>query len=136
MGWVPQNIAPVLGATLLFGGYALAILITSIQHGIKTGIGEAVHPTKIFGDVLSYIRLYALALAGSLMAITFNQMASNVNLALGIFIILLGHLVNLVIVAMAGTIHGLRLNFLEWYHYCFEGGGKLFNPLQLKRPKI
>jgi V/A-type H+/Na+-transporting ATPase subunit I len=136
MGWVPLDMASIIGRTLLFGGYAVAILSTCFQHGIKTGIAEGLHPTKIFGDVLSYIRLYALALAGSLMAITFNQMGESVNMVLGIFIILLGHLVNLVIVAMAGTIHGLRLNFLEWYHYCFEGGGKLFNPLQLKRPKI
>jgi V/A-type H+-transporting ATPase subunit I len=26
-------------------------------------------------------------------------------------------------------VHGLRLNFLEWYHYCFDGGGRLFKPL-------
>jgi V/A-type H+-transporting ATPase subunit I len=31
---------------------------------------------------------------------------------------------------MGGVIHGLRLNFLEWYHYSFEGGGKRFNPLK------
>jgi V/A-type H+-transporting ATPase subunit I len=31
---------------------------------------------------------------------------------------------------MGGTIHGLRLNFLEWYHYSFEGGGKPFDPLR------
>jgi len=86
--------------------------------------------------VLSYLRLYALGLAGSLMAVTFNQMGTEFGLATGVFIILLGHIANLGIVAMAGTIHGLRLNFLEWYHFCFEGGGKLFNPLQLRRPKI
>jgi len=31
---------------------------------------------------------------------------------------------------MSGVIHGLRLNFIEWYHYSFEGDGKLFNPLK------
>jgi V/A-type H+-transporting ATPase subunit I len=136
MGWVPKPTAQVLGQAFLFGGFALAIFTTIIQHGIKTGVSEALHVTKIFGDVLSYLRLYALGLAGSLMAVTFNQMGTEFGLATGVFIILLGHIANLGIVAMAGTIHGLRLNFLEWYHFCFEGGGKLFNPLQMRRPKI
>jgi len=32
---------------------------------------------------------------------------------------------------MGGVIHGLRLNFIEWYHYSFDGDGKLFDPLKL-----
>ena len=136
MGWVPKEYAPILGEGLLAGGFALAIIAAILQHGIKSAFAEALHVTNIFGDVLSYLRLYALGLAGALMAMTFNQMGAEFNFAIGIFIILLGHIANLGIVAMAGTIHGLRLNFLEWYHYSFEGGGKLFNPLQLRRPKI
>jgi len=136
MGWVPKALAQILGEIFLGGGFALAIIATILQHGIKSGIAEALHVTKIFGDVLSYLRLYALGLAGALMAMTFNQMGADFNFAIGIFIILLGHIANLGIVAMAGTIHGLRLNFLEWYHFCFEGGGKLFKPLQLRRPKL
>ncbi|EPP35519.1 putative V-type sodium ATP synthase subunit I domain protein [Chlamydia psittaci 84-8471/1] len=31
---------------------------------------------------------------------------------------------------MGGVIHGLRLNFIEWYHYSFDGGGKLLHPLK------
>ena len=68
MGWVPKAYAQILGEGLLGGGFAFAMIATILQHGIATGIAEALHVTKIFGDVLSYLRLYALGLAGTLMA--------------------------------------------------------------------
>jgi V/A-type H+-transporting ATPase subunit I len=46
-------------------------------------------------------------------------------------LVLIAHFINLVLGTMGGVIHGLRLNFLEWYHYSFEGGGKKFQPLKL-----
>ena len=51
----------------------------------------------------------------------------------GDLVILIGHLINMSLSIMGGTIHGLRLNFLEWYQYSFEGGGRLFNPLRLRK---
>ena len=38
--------------------------------------------------------------------------------------------INIALGIMSGVIHGLRLNFIEWYHYSYTGGGKLFNPLK------
>jgi V/A-type H+-transporting ATPase subunit I len=64
------------------------------------------------------------------MAVTFNEMAANAGVFFGFFILLLGHTVNMTMGIMGGVIHGLRLNFLEWYHYSFEGGGRLFHPLK------
>jgi len=37
---------------------------------------------------------------------------------------------NMVLSVIGGIIHGLRLNFIEWYHYSFDGGGKQYNPLR------
>lgn len=136
MGWVSKPVAFQLGQYLLGGGFILALVLSMIQNGWKHGLLEGLHVTQIFGDVLSYLRLYALGLAGSLMAITFNALGADFNLFFGIFIIFFGHLANIGIAVMAGTIHGLRLNFLEWYRFSFEGGGKLFHPLELKRPNI
>jgi len=136
LGWLSPETAYVVGETLLYGGIGFALLATSIQHGIRNGLSEVFHLTKILGDCLSYLRLYALGLAGVLMATTFNAMGRDFGLVAGTVIIVLGHLANLGIGVMAGTIHGLRLNFLEWYHYCFDGGGRFFNPLQLRRPKL
>ena len=43
-----------------------------------------------------------------------------VGLFFGVLVILAGHRVNVILGIMAGMIHGLRLNFIEWYHYCFR----------------
>ncbi len=86
---------------------------------------------EVFADVLSYLRLYALALAGSIMANTFNSFGLNMPIAIGIVVIIVGHSLNIVLSVMGGVIHGLRLNFLEWYHYSFEGEGKKHKPLAL-----
>jgi V/A-type H+-transporting ATPase subunit I len=66
-----------------------------------------------------------------IVASTFNFMGVKFGPLAGIFIVISGHALNIALSSMAGVVHGLRLNFLEWYHYCFEGGGKRFNPLRL-----
>ena len=86
---------------------------------------------EVFADVLSYLRLYALALAGSIMANTFNSFSSKMPFIFGILVLIIGHTLNIVLSVMGGVIHGLRLNFLEWYHYSFEGEGKKHRPLAL-----
>jgi V/A-type H+-transporting ATPase subunit I len=64
------------------------------------------------------------------MASTFNNLGEVLGFFIGFVVVLLGHSVNIFLGIMGGVIHGLRLNFLEWYHYSFQGGGKLFNPLR------
>ena len=90
---------------------------------------------ELFADILSYLRLYALGLAGMILASTFNDMGlglmESFGVIVGSIVIVVGHMINIVVGIMGGTIHGLRLNFIEWYHHCFEGGGKLFQPLKL-----
>lgn len=113
----------------MYGGAIIAVIIALFKHK-WFGLLEATFVIQIFGDVLSYLRLYALGLSGSLLTSTMNEMAASAPLVLGIVILLCGHAVNLVLSIMGGVIHGLRLNFLEWYHYSFEGGGKMFNPLK------
>jgi V/A-type H+-transporting ATPase subunit I len=70
-----------------------------------------------------------------IMASTFNLIGMDLGLFGGAITILGGHLSNIAVSIMGGVIHGLRLNFLEWYHYSFEGGGRLFHPLKLRRSK-
>ncbi len=86
---------------------------------------------EVFADVLSYLRLYALALAGSIVANTFNGFGMKMNIFFGVIVIIAGHTLNLSLSIMGGVIHGLRLNFIEWYHYSFDGGGKRHRPLAL-----
>ncbi|AFY69952.1 V-type ATPase 116 kDa subunit [Thalassoporum mexicanum PCC 7367] len=92
--------------------------------------------TKAFSDVLSYLRLFALGLAGGYLAITFNNLAQDANdlgsfgFILSILIIILGHTVNFALAIMSGVIHGLRLNFIEMYSWSIEGEGKVFSPFK------
>lgn len=133
-GWVDKNTARALGAEILPGAIGLAVILALIQKRWK-GILEIMNVIQVSGDVLSYLRLYALALASSIMAATFNDMGQAVGLIGGFLIIVGGHVTNIALSSMSGVIHGLRLNFIEWYHYAFEGGGRMFNPLRLLKSK-
>jgi V/A-type H+-transporting ATPase subunit I len=91
--------------------------------------------SKMFGDVLSYLRLFALGLASASLAITFNQLAGDVaaavpgmGLFLEVLILLLGHLLNFVLAVVSGVIHGLRLNLIEFYNWSLADEGYAFQP--------
>ncbi|MCI0382577.1 MAG: V-type ATP synthase subunit I [Chlamydiae bacterium] len=127
--YVPKELARSIGMQLVYGGIILAVVLSFIQKRWR-GLHEVTNLIQVSADILSYLRLYALALASTIMATTFNDLGREVGLAFGIILTILGHGVNIVLGSVAGVIHGLRLNFIEWYHYCFEGGGKLFNPLR------
>ncbi|TVS00450.1 MAG: V-type ATP synthase subunit I [Rhodospirillales bacterium] len=78
--------------------------------------------TKLFGDLLSYLRLFALGLASASLAGTFNQLATDIHgsqpgigLLLAILVFLFGHAINLAIGLMSGVVHGLRLNYIEFF---------------------
>lgn len=134
LGWMPKDIAATIGIQLIYGGIGAAVVLALIQNKWR-GAGEVVEIITIFSDILSYLRLYALALASTIMAQTFNDIGIAVGLVGGSLILLLGHSINLGLGTMGGVIHGLRLNFIEWYHYSFDGEGKLFNPLRKLRTK-
>lgn len=133
-GLIDKTTAAKVGLQLIYCGIGLAVVLALIQKRLK-GLGEISTLVQVFADVLSYLRLYALGLAGASMASTFNDMGMNVGLLFGWVIILFGHSVNIILGIMAGMIHGLRLNFIEWYHYSFEGGGRLFRPLMRLKAK-
>lgn len=118
------------GFELMLVGIGVAWILSIIKYG-WTGIFEVMVLIQVFADTLSYLRLYALGLAGAIVGSTINEIASGLPLMIAILLIVLSHFVNIILGTMSGIIHGLRLNFLEWYHYSFEGGGKQFQPLKL-----
>ena len=92
-----------------------------------TGISSA------FSDALSYLRLFALGLASASLAGTFNAMAGQVRDALpgigmlfALLIALLGHALNFVLAVAGGFIHGLRLNFIEFFRWSVSEEGRPF----------
>jgi V/A-type H+-transporting ATPase subunit I len=126
-----QDIAGRVGGQLLSLGIPLAIVLSIFKNGLL-GLTEVMNLIQVFADVLSYLRLYALGLSGSIVSATINDVADLLPFIFAVMLIVVGHLVNMLLGIMGGVIHGLRLNFLEWYHYSFEGGGKKFKPLALK----
>lgn len=128
-----MNIDPVdtakNGLYLIYCGLGLAMGLAFIRDK-AWGLLEAMNLIQVFSDVLSYLRLYALALAGAIVTTTINEFAVAVPFVFGVMLFIIGHLTNIMLGIMGGVLHGLRLNFLEWYHYSFEGGGKLFSPLR------
>ena len=95
--------------------------------------------TGLIGDVLSYIRLFALGLCGGVMGFVFNQLAVNmtadgppvISQLLMIVILLFGHSLNIFISALGAFVHPMRLTFVEFYkNVGFEGGGKKYKPFR------
>ncbi|AFS21405.1 V-type ATP synthase subunit I [Chlamydia psittaci] len=126
---VPYDFGGVLGYYGIFVGIGLAVSGAVLQRGIG-GIDEITAIIQVFSDVLSYLRIYALGLAGAMVGTTIVQISNRFSPAIAFIIILFGHSVNILLSIMGGVIHGLRLNFIEWYHYSFDGGGKLLHPLK------
>jgi V/A-type H+-transporting ATPase subunit I len=108
-------------------------MLTRILEGLNGILGIV----QVFSDVLSYLRLFALGIATVYMAQTFNMLAKNIatgspwiGYLFAALILLAGHTVNLMLAIMGGVIHGLRLNFLEWYRWCFTGDGVVYRPFR------
>ena len=92
--------------------------------------------TGLLSDVLSYLRLYALALAGSLLGGAFNDLAVMVRGDGGIgwvpfvLLLLIGHVLNIAMSGLSAFVHPLRLNFLEFFKNAgYEGTGRTYAPL-------
>ena len=107
---------------------------------IGAGLWETYNmATGILGDVLSYIRLYALGLAGGMLGAAFNNlglmiMGGSVEGATWqwvpfVLILILGHVLNLAMSALGAFVHPLRLSFVEYFKNAgYEGKGTLYKP--------
>lgn len=88
--------------------------------------------TNAFGDVLSYLRLFALGLASASLALAFNDLstqAGNVRgfgKLLAFLILIVGHGMNFVLSIMSGVVHGLRLNMIEFFNWGLSEEGHPF----------
>ena len=93
--------------------------------------------TGLLGDVLSYLRLYALGLAGAKLGEAFNAIGvqalgdGGVNWVFFILIVVVGHVLNVAMCVLGAFVHPLRLNFLEFFKNSgYEGTGRRYKPLQ------
>ncbi len=119
------------GLQVAYAGLFFSLIASVCKHGLP-GAFEITAAIQVFADVLSYLRIFALALAGTLIANLSNQLAGKLPFIIAVMMLIFAHSMNMLMSIMGGVIHGLRLNFLEWYHYSFEGGGTPFTPLKLE----
>ncbi|MDO8602479.1 MAG: V-type ATPase 116kDa subunit family protein [Candidatus Omnitrophota bacterium] len=127
---------------IFIAGSALVILFTSPMKNILAGIGAGLGDFLLklvnsFADIVSYIRLFAVGLAGVAIADAFNQIAGSIgtdSILNGLFTVLVlfaGHTLNLVMGILAILVHGVRLNVLEFSgHLDMEWSGVKYAPFK------
>jgi len=93
--------------------------------------------TGLFGDVLSYIRLFALGISSAILGFVFNDISLQllnvpyIGWLFFLILLLIGHSINLFLATLGGIIHPMRLTFVEFYKNAgFQGGGKKYEPFK------
>ena len=125
------------GTAVLYLGCALVLLGPIVQGkgwGKLTGVFDSIynHVTGYFGDILSYTRLMALMLAGSVIAQVFNMLAAMPGNVIAFLIIsMLGNAMNFGLNLLGCYVHDLRLQCLEFFNKFYVDGGKPFRPMTL-----
>ncbi len=120
---------------VLFGGMEPG---KSFGAGLKAGLGGAftafLNTISAFGNVMSYIRLFAVGMASLAIAQSFNDMAAGFDgplVIVGIVIMAIGHLLNIVMGFLSVVVHGVRLNLLEFSGQLgMEWSGTAYEPFK------
>ncbi|MFZ2172285.1 MAG: ATPase [Methylococcaceae bacterium] len=130
-----------LGIALMALGAILIILFTAPREKpfarFVQGLLGLARISGALGDILSYLRLFALGLASGSLAIEFNHIAAGVyegypgiGLFFALLILVFGHAVNLFLGIASGVIHGLRLNVIEFFNWGLKEEGTLYKPFK------
>ena len=157
VGWiivlVSTALAFLLGDVMPMGGTAhlvilgiagvLIFLFNSPGKNIFLNIGVGLWDsynmaTGLLGDILSYVRLFALGLSGGILASVFNSLAAGMspdNAIAGpivmVLIFLIGHSINMFMNILGAMVHPMRLTFVEFFKNSgYEGGGKEYKPFK------
>ncbi|MDR1253033.1 MAG: V-type ATP synthase subunit I [Treponema sp.] len=118
--------------TFVFGSYEGSVL-QSILTSFKNIISVVLGITNVFSDIMSYIRLWAVGLAGASIATTVNSMVGpmlgNFLVFVGVILLVFGHGLNIVLNVLSVLVHGVRLNTLEFSgHIGLTWAGTAYRP--------
>ena len=129
-----------IGAVSALGIYIFNTIGRNPLVNIGAGLWDTYNmATGLMGDILSYMRLYALGLAGGMLGAAFNQLATmvlgetpNVGTWIGfLLIVIIGHVLNLLMACLGAFVHPLRLTFVEYFKNAgYEGSGKEYAPFK------
>ena len=152
MAQVNENTAESLsqsGTVLMVAGLVAVFLFSSQRPVLTTSIKDHVLRivdgfkgltglSGLFGDVLSYLRLFALGLSSAKLSETFNGLGASAwdsagfGVIAAIAIVVLGHTLNLLLAIMSGAVHGLRLNCIEFFKWSLPEEGYQFESFAKK----
>lgn len=167
MSWVVALLAAIACFGLPACGVVMPLVVTYILYGIigicaigiyfyntpnknvfmnfGSGVWDTYNmATGLLGDLLSYIRLFALGLTGGVLGGVFNTLAFDLTEGLPLYvrwlplllILLLGHGMNFALCMISSFVHPMRLTFVEFFKNAdFEGGGKEYSPFRVKTYK-
>ncbi len=136
---LPLYICAGVGAVLIFLLNGPFTKIYSPFVNIGSGLWDTYNMlTGLLGDILSYIRLFALGLSGSILGLVFNDLAMRmsgnipvVSTIIMLLILLFGHAMNIALSGLSAFVHPMRLTFVEFYKNAgFVGGGKKYDPFR------
>ncbi len=141
-------------AFIIVGGIsAIGIfLLNDLKRNVFINIGAGVWATYnmatgLLGDVLSYIRLYALGLAGAMLGMVFNKLAFMIDIQIPVIgslltwiccgtILVFGHTLNIAMSCLSGFVHPLRLTFVEYFKNSgYSGKGEAYKPFATLKEK-
>ena len=141
------KILPLYSHVDVYIGLALIIFFADPEagffKGIGTGIWELFGITGLMGDVLSYIRLFALGVSSAILGLVINSIAlqiekvSYIGPVLFLIVLLFGHTLNLFVASLGAFVHTMRLTFVEFYKNAgFTGGGNPYKPFTIVSNEI
>jgi V/A-type H+-transporting ATPase subunit I len=130
---------PVYSHIDIYFGLALIVFFANPDVGFFKGIGigiwELFGITGLMGDLLSYIRLFALGVSSAILALVINNIAGQIEKTayigpvLFLIILIFGHSLNLFVASLGAFVHTMRLTFVEFYKNAgFTGGGNPYKP--------
>jgi V/A-type H+/Na+-transporting ATPase subunit I len=128
-------ILAISGLLILFFNHPKRNVLINLGLGVWDTYGML---TGLLGDLLSYLRLFALGVSSAILGMVFNSMAMNMkpdHIIFGplvmIIILIFGHSITLFMAALGAFVHPIRLTFVEFYKNAgFTGGGKRYEPFK------
>ncbi len=144
-GHIGETTGKILGYIIYSVSGVLIIFLNNPEKNIFVNMGSGIWDvysiaTGVMGDLLSYIRLFALGVSSAILGYVFNDLAMQMSgdipvLSQIIFVIILiiGHGLNIFMASLGAFVHPMRLTFVEFYKNAgFAGGGKPYRPFSKK----
>jgi len=138
--------ASVVAGLLVVGFFGSDRKVDSVKSGglrLFDGLAALARIVNIFSDVLSYMRLFALGLAAASLAETINSLSGQLNQAvpgigilIAILVLAVGHAINIGLGLIAGCVHGLRLNVIEFFNWGLKDEGKPFRSFKKEETRL